>query len=165
MQFSYATANLNDAPFIESLLLAGARKNHFNPDLIDKRDFLRKDVQSMISKKQLLDSPLYAETTIYKAGAQRAGFSIMSGITDFPNCIEIYALSVQRPFRGTGLGSSILDEILYQWLPRCDVYARCSAASEQLFQMLLRRQFEFRFTMPNGMRVLHCQQLPHRSRA
>lgn len=165
MQLTFSLATLSDAPFIESLLMAGARKGQFNSRLLSHRDRVRKDVQSMIAQQRLLDSPLYAEAMICKVGQERAGFSIMCGVTDFPNGIEIYALGVHKAFRGQGLGSKLLDELLYHWLARRDIYAQCLAASEQMFQMLLHRHFEFLFTLPGGARVLHCQQLPHRARA
>jgi GNAT superfamily N-acetyltransferase len=165
MQFESCSADITDTPFIESLLLAGARKGHFNPELLSQRSSLRKDVHSMIARQRLLDSPLYAEATIYKVNRHRAGFSLMSGITDKPDGIEIYAISLHKTFRGLGLGSMILDDILTQWLPRCDVYARCSAASEMLYQMLVRRQFTYLSNLPSGTRILHCPQLPHLAQA
>ena len=165
MQLTYSLATQTDSAFVESLLLAGARKGQFNAKLVNHRENVRQDVRSMIVQQRLLNSPLYAEVMIYKVGQQRAGFSIMCGVTDFPNAIEIYALGVHKSFRGQGLGSKMLDELLHLWLTHRDVYAQCLVASEQMFQMLLHRHFECLFTLPGGARVLHCQQLPHRAQA
>jgi len=160
MQLNPGAATAADIPFIESLLLAGARKGHFNPELLNRRDTIRQNLQSVVRQNRMLESPLYAEARIYKCNSQRTGFSIMTGVTDWPNAIELYAIGVYKTMRGNGFGRLILDELLHQWLPECNVYVRCAPASEQLYQMLLRRQFQYLFTMPSGSRVACCQQLP-----
>ena len=151
----FTQAVTSDAPFIQSLLLSGSRKGHFNPKLLERRDALRNEVESIIHQGRLHQSPLSAWAWIFRHGSLRVGMSILCEISHGVPGYELYALAVHKDFRGNGYGRIILDEMLYYYAG-ADLYARCLPASETLYQMLLRRHFEHLYTTPDQARVLRC---------
>lgn len=155
MQLSFTAATKNDTCFIQTLLLSGIRKGHFDKRLHERREQLRNEIGSIIEKRKLYQSPLSAQAWIFRHGDVRVGFSILSAISHGITGYELYAIAVHSKFRGKGYGGIILDEMLHYYAGPA-IYARCFPASEILYQMLLRRHFEHLYTTPNHARVLRC---------
>jgi len=153
MQLVNRSANITDLSFIYSCLLYGARKGHYsfdadNPEIVHQ---MKKEIQSVITR-QLLQDERYAIASIFTLNGKRVAVMILAETGLEEHDLEIYALSVARSFQNLGYGSQIIDGLLNQY-PDTNIFARCSATSDQMIMLLEDRGFCF-FAMDSDHKVL-----------
>jgi len=158
MALSYSPATAQDIDFITGLIMTGARKGHFYPQLADHKTQLRKIVQTTVQYGVHDANGLFSEAMIGRHGTVRAGITIITGTEKTDNSIELAVIAVKKEFQGTGIGRTMLDALVQRWLPFKTIYVRCFPVSEQLVQMLLNRGFSIIQTTASGTRILRREQ-------
>ena len=158
MPFSYLPATLQDTDFITSLILAGARKGHFYPQLANNKTMLRQLVQSIIFSRVQTTSNSFSEAMVGWQGIKRIGTTIITETEKNDNSIELAAIILKKEIHGNGFGRQMLDALLKRWLPYKTIYARCFPVSEQLVKMLLHREFSIVQITDSGTRILKREQ-------
>ncbi len=133
-------ANYTDFDFFYATLLNGARHGHYSVDVENPamRDMLKQEIHSIIRQRSLLDGR-YASATVFTRNNDRIALLVTCDAAENSG-FEIYALSVSTKFRGQGFGDRVLEQLLKR-LYRADIYARCSAQSSVMQQMLEKHGF------------------------
>ena len=142
MQFIQRPANISDQNFIASLILSGSRKHHFtvdteNPDAVRE---MKQHLQHAIQFQRLKTGLASRLETYTTSDGQRAGFVMLIEAPESPDTIEIYAIAVLSSYRGHGLGSLMLDNVISQYY-RQNLIARCSSQSQPMRHLLTRKGF------------------------
>ena len=154
MNFSIRPGHLRDQGFVCSRLLNGSRNGHFHIDVDNKQKMktFRAQVNDALHSTQ--DNP-HSIRSIYiaESRAQRIGIAIVDFIDPYGFNREIHAMSILPEYQSQGYGSALLDQLMTR-LQASGIYVRCSAASEQMYQMLLHRGFHYLRTTDGGYRVL-----------
>lgn len=158
MSLQLLPATVRDVDFMLSLILFGARKGHFYPDLAGNKAALRSILKSAVKFGIQDAGGLRTQAMVGWNKAERVGVTIVSETEKTDNSIELSVIAVRKEYQGCGYGAQLLDALLAQWVPRKTIYVRCFPASEQLYQMLLRRAFVLAGTMGRHTRVLCRQQ-------
>jgi GNAT superfamily N-acetyltransferase len=158
MTLQLMPATMRDTDFILSLILFGAHKGHFYPDLANNKSALRAILDSTIKYGVQDASGLRSQAMVGWHNGVRVGATIVSDTEKTDNSIELSVIAVRKEHQGRKYGAQLLDALLRQWLPHKTIYVRCFPASEQLVQMLLRRGFILAGTTGKHTRVLRRQQ-------
>ncbi|MDH5446885.1 MAG: GNAT family N-acetyltransferase [Gammaproteobacteria bacterium] len=143
-----------DYDFIRKEIILGARKKHFAFSVKDPEDmrFVEENIRSAIHH-HCFTSGLRVQPILFMKKQRRVGVVMMSEVSPGKGGNEIHMVFVGHKHRGKGYGSQMIDLILAE---RQDVavFARCTVASQCMYEMLERRGFEYQYTMKDGFRVL-----------
>jgi|GEM_PF-1597632 len=141
MPIKWAKANSKDLGFIFSLALNGARKGHFEAQIMVEKEAYRAYLNSAISKESdPRGFPTYA--FIAYLNDMRIGAAVITAAIGTPDVgVELAMIAIKHEYQGCGYGTQAVDTLLDHYLPQGSVYARCLPASERLHQMLIKRAF------------------------
>ena len=154
MALTVSVAESSDYDFIRKGTLNASRKKHFGilPHKPEQRDMMDASIYSLIMEHRFLDG-LYAVPYVFWKQHSRIGFLVMTELFPGEGGNEIHLAFVSQKHQGKGYGSWMMDYILGTRQGQ-DIYARCAPASEQMYQMLLRRGFEYVRTTDYAYRIL-----------
>ncbi len=152
----FRQATSQDIEVIHSLIVSEAAQGRFDPRLAEEvnQAALRKNLNTIRKRGRRLDEDLEAQLLVWETDeGEMAGCLINSAI--MPGLgNEIWMVAVLPAFRGKGEGSHILDKALAFLHPRVDVFSRCAAEAQVLYQMNLRRGFLPLDVTEKGVRVM-----------
>ena len=135
-------------------IFLGARKKHFGFSVKNPTDiqFVEESLRLAISQ-QRFSSGLRVLPLIFFKQQSRVGMVMMSEISPGQGGNEIHLAFVTHKHRGKGYGSQMIDHILGQRRD-VEVYVRCAPVSQCMYEMLIRRGFQYEYTNEEGHRVL-----------
>ena len=152
----FRSAKSQDIDVVHQLIVNEAAQGRFDPRLADEayQSGLRKNLNNIRKRGRRLDEDASAQLLVWETGdGQVAGClinsAIMSGLGN-----EIWMIAVLPEFRGRGEGAHMLDKALAYLHPRVDVFSRCAAEAQVLYQMNLRRGFLPLDVTDKGVRVM-----------
>lgn len=149
-------ATPDDYDFILEQILDCARHGHFDRRVLlpPQHKTLLEEIRSIIRHKRLATEPLNAQAIVFMRGSERVGHAI---VTEAQGSVgaELYAMALDRRWRGTGTGAAMLDLLIAHYLARMGViYARCFPRSVIMYELLVSRGFEYVLTTRAGTRLL-----------
>ena len=153
-------ARPEDYDFIRKEVIRGAKKRHFDFSIRDPADlrFVEESLRLAISHGYF-SSGLRVLPIVFMKNHSRVGMVMMAELSPGKGGNEIHLVCVDPKHQGRGYASQMLDFVLAQRLD-LDVYARCTPASQHMYEMLVRRGFRYLYTSPEGQRVLRRPRQP-----
>ena len=127
-------ATLKDVDFLLSLVINGARKGHFNTDLLRDKKTSRNLLSNIVTKGfDLGGRESYAYVSTYNG--LKVGCVLLTASNTDDLGLELSAIAIKKEFQGHGFGSMFLKHVLAEWLPRRNIYARFLSKSEKAKEM------------------------------
>ncbi|TCK19339.1 hypothetical protein DFR30_2649 [Thiogranum longum] len=152
----FRSAKSQDIDVIHQLIISEAAQGRFDPRLAEEthQAGLRKNLNTIRKRGRRLDEDVEAQLLVWETvSGEMAGCLINSAILPGMGN-ELWMVAVLPDLRGTGEGSRMQDKALAFLHPRVDVFSRCAAEAQVLYQMNLRRGFLPLDVTENGVRVM-----------
>tara|TARA_B110000503_G_C7109932_1_gene397612 strand:- start:770 stop:1267 length:498 start_codon:yes stop_codon:yes gene_type:complete len=141
MSLKWVKASSKDLGFIFSLALNGARKGHFEPQILLEKEAYRHYLICSI-QKECDPRGFPTKAFVIYLNDLRVGAAVITTAIGTPDVgVEVAMIAIKHEFQGRGYGTQAVNEILEHYLPLGSVYARCLPASARLHQMLIKRNF------------------------
>jgi len=152
----FRLAKSGDIDAIHQLVIAEAAQGRFDRRLVEEpyRTSLRKNLNNIRKRGRRLDEAVSAQLLVWETDdGEMAGCLINSAIVSGLGN-EIWMIAIMPEIRGRGEGSLLMTEMLDYLHPRVDVFSRCAAEAQILYQMNLRRGFLPLDVTGQGVRVM-----------
>ncbi|MGD2081944.1 MAG: GNAT family N-acetyltransferase [Chromatiales bacterium] len=150
----FSEADLRQLEPLHRLLLAEARRGHFEPRLKGpvQAKRMRRNLEAILREGRRTDEPLRAQLLAWRRGERVAGWLVNSEILPGAGN-ELWLVLVRPELRGQGEGGRMLDAAL-EALSGVDVYVRCYPASAAMLRLLQSRGFVVLNENADGTREL-----------
>ena len=151
-------AILDNTSNIVELIIEGAKAGSFDPNVLEEsmRDFLEKDIESIIVHGRRTDEDLEAYALIFQDKEKFVGFVIISDMPPQLPGLELYGYYLIQSYRGRGHGKKLLETMMKRVQADCkDFYVRCRPDATVMYRLVENAGFSNIGTTESGAHILH----------